>query len=594
MKLEAGVRKYKYMILVFLLAFLPRVVFLLWTYPMSITGDEFFAMMPVAKYLGYDWSIGLASYRYYGFGYSVLLLPFFLLFKDPVVLYRMMVLLMILAQSVIAPISYHLMKKYLKVEKEGHLCVYATICSYLVAVRAVYTYPEFIYVLVVWLLVWVLFRLCEQVENKKARVYNTLLLLMLLVYAYSVHSRAVALWIGVAAGLLYYGIVYRKSLVSLPTIGVVGVVGYLGITKGISMVTGYVMSGVDIRAIGNVSVSFSVLDQMKNVDYWPAWVNIIVGQLNEAVLITGGLAVIVVMVSLALLWNAVFGKGEVKAKVQQKPIYLVVSMVCMGAIGVTIAGQSVSWLVGVDAAMRGVGDPDAFRAITYLRYYGAYMGPVMMMGLAYFYHNREQYLGWYRGAAVAVVLLQGYWVLCILPYIKGFGGSVWDVAPYSGAKGFVDEIRFLSYLPATIMVVLVFASSYFLYKYKKDLVVWAVLDVILVYSYCYNAVNHEGYRGQINYAAVEETLAVLADMEAEGTLPEVIYVEDTYAPGGGQQTKYLYQFCMPTVPCKVGLPEGDTKGVYVAQHPETGASLLEQGYECYEVTEGQYMYINYR
>ena len=134
----------KYIWLAFAIAFLPRLFFVLQSVPVSIGGDEIFAMGPAAKLVGYDWSGVMQDYRYYGYGYTVLLIPFFKLILDPVLLYRMIVLLMALAQSVSAPISYHLMKKYLHVDNEKILCVSSICCSYLVAVRAVYTYPEFI------------------------------------------------------------------------------------------------------------------------------------------------------------------------------------------------------------------------------------------------------------------------------------------------------------------------------------------------------------------------------------------------------------------------------------------------------------------
>ena len=37
---------------------------------------------------------------------------------------------------------------------------------------------------------------------------------------------------------------------------------------------------------------------------------------------------------------------------------------------------------------------------------------------------------------------------------------------------------------------------------------------------------------------------LLKDLESQGTLPDKIYVEDASVDGTGQQTKYLYQFCM--------------------------------------------------
>ena len=374
-----SIRRNKYIWLAFAIAFLPRLFFVLQSDPVSIGGDEIFAMGPAAKLVGYDWSGVMQDYRYYGYGYTVLLVPFFKLIHDPVLLYRMIVLLMALAQSVSAPISYHLMKKYLHVDNEKILCVSSICCSYLVAVRAVYTYPEFIYVLVMWLLAWVLLRMNACVDDKKKKIAYTVLLVLVLFYASTVHSRATAAWLAVAFGIVYYGWVYRKTLVSVPVCLVMGAGAFIVSQKGIEAVLSYVVKASS-SDVANTGVSFSLGYLMEDVKSWPAWVNIIIGQLNEAVVVTGGLAVFAVVALLILLWKGLIrAKGEM-AEVRKMSPYVVVGSVFLAAVLVTIGGQSISWLGGVTNAMYYGGDSDSFRAITYFRYYGAYVGPLLMLG----------------------------------------------------------------------------------------------------------------------------------------------------------------------------------------------------------------------
>ena len=105
-------KKNYYILAAFLIALLPRMIFLGKTYPMSITGDESFLFMPAAEWAGYDWSGLEGLYRYYGYGFIVFLTPLFRLIDDPVLLYRIMVFLMILCQAAAAPISYHIMTQF--------------------------------------------------------------------------------------------------------------------------------------------------------------------------------------------------------------------------------------------------------------------------------------------------------------------------------------------------------------------------------------------------------------------------------------------------------------------------------------------------
>lgn len=581
----------KYIWLAFAIAFLPRLFFALQSDPVSIGGDEIFAMGPAAKLLGYDWSGVMQNYRYYGYGYTMLLIPFFQLFHNPVLLYRMIVLLMAVAQSASAPIAYHLMKKYLNVENEKILCVSSICCSYLVAVRAVYTYPEFIYVLVMWLLAWVLLRLNTCADDRKKKIAYTVLLVLVLFYASTVHSRATAVWIAVVFGIVYYGWVYRKSLVSIPVCLIMGAVGFVVSQKGIEAVLAYFMNASS-SDVSNTGVSFSMGYLLEDVKSWPAWVNIIIGQLNEAIIVTGGLAVFAVVAILILLWKGLRRANNEMAVVQKMSPYVLIGSVFLAAVLVTIGGQSISWLGGVTNAMFYGGDPDAYRAVTYFRYYAAYVGPLLMIGISFFYHKRETIGKLYPVVCVITGLLQGYWVLCILPYISDFNGNCWDFAPFSLTRGFVDEIRLRTYLPATFLVFLVLIISYILYRKNKTQLILGVLCVILIYSYCYNAVYHEGYRGQKNYSYVDDSVQLLKNLEKEGILPDKIYVEDASVDGTGQQTKYLYQFCMLEKPVvSEAPPEKKTEAVFLCQNPEVWSELIDDGYVYGKIAEHEYIYV---
>ena len=102
--MKFNLQKHKYIIIAFLAALLPRLIFLIWTYPMNNTGDELFMFMTPARYAGLDWSGVMEDYRYYGFGLTLFFTPLFRLIDDPVILYRIMVSVMILLQSLIAPV----------------------------------------------------------------------------------------------------------------------------------------------------------------------------------------------------------------------------------------------------------------------------------------------------------------------------------------------------------------------------------------------------------------------------------------------------------------------------------------------------------
>lgn len=578
--------------LAFFIAFLPRMLLLTNVYTLSIGGDEIFSMWPAAKAVGYQWEGVMDQYRYYGYGYSILLIPLMKWIHDPIALYRSMVVLMILAQSLAAPISCHLMKLYLNVENKTILCLTGVACSYLVAVRAVYTYPEFIYTLVVWLIVWVLMKLMNS-EGKK-KIGFTLVVMCLLTYSLTVHLRGVALWGAFLGVFVFYLWVYRKSIVSVPVCILLGCVGYILSRKGIETVLKY-LGNQQVTNMQNTSVGISagVFEILLDPASWTAWLNIIVGQLNEALINTGGLAVAIVIVLLLILWKAVCRKNEiVETKELDYQPYIVVGGFCLLAVVITIGGQSITWLSGVTNAMHG-GDPDAFRACTYFRYYGAYVGPLLMLGIGYF-SKRADILEWVKGKALlAAGILQGYWVFCILPLVCYFNGCVWSYAPYSLAKGFRDDIGLRSYLPGTLMIVVILLVSYYLCGKKKQRIVLWILCAVLMYNYGYNSLFHEGDRGKMNFLYVAGGCELVENLQESGVEIEQVYVEEDYVPMSGQATTYLYQFQLLDIPVFIGEPEVEgEENIFLCFHPENYIELLESGYQIGKVSDQEYVYVS--
>lgn len=584
--------KHKYIWLAFLVALIPRLLFLIKTYPVSISGDELFAMWPVAKLLGRDWSGVMGNYRYYGYGFSVLWIPFMTLIKDPVILYRSMVSLMIFCQAAVAPVSYHLMSRYLHVENKKQVCLLAIASSYLVTVRATYTYPEFIYDLMVWIIAWILLKLItEEVQtNKKAKMFYSLVLILALAYAYMVHSRAVALWGALLVTILLCGWIYRKALVSIPVCLVTGIPAFLLVRVGISKVIGFLEKGQD-GGVSNTStgVSVQLLDWFKNPKSWTAWANIIIGELNESVVLTGGLAVALVVAICLLIWRGFCRESEiVESKKNQYLPYIVIGIFCIFAIGSTIGGQSLTWLGGVTLLMEQSESGDVFRAITYLRYYGAYIGPLFMVGAVYMIKHMD-IMEKIKGKVLLITsLLQGYWVLVILPILCYELGCVWSYAPFSLTKGFAaDSVGLRSYLPATVFVFVFSLVAYKLFKRKKVHVLIGLLCVVLIYTYAFNGFYHERYRGEQNYLSCQPLVEWIREEEEKGSEIDKIYVEE------GALDAYELQYLLADKIVVIGRPD-QSDGAYLCSEKKSIENIdkkLRDKATEYEIDEDTYIYL---
>lgn len=580
-------KKNYYILAAFLIALLPRMIFLGKTYPMSITGDESFLFMPAAEWAGYDWSGLEGLYRYYGYGFIVFLTPLFRLIDDPVLLYRIMVFLMILCQAAAAPISYHIMTQFFSMKDSAMTMFISIACSYLVFARATYVYNEFPYVTVFWLTLWVLLSLQENVKNHRKRFLQTLLLLALLLYEMTLHSRAVTLFLALGVTVVFYFWTYRKCVVSIPAAVAAGAAGLYLCTKGIDYIVSMSSAAASSSEVGNTSVSFSISAIFGSTKSWTAWLYIVLGQVNTMVLFTGGVALFAAVMACVFLWKALIRKE--KTFLEENRNYILVLFYCMSASAITILGQSFSWLPGVTSAAFEGGDPDGLRAITYLRYYGVYFVPVIMLFLVWFCRKKScrQFI---TPVCVTAGILQVFWFCCIIPVFGEGVGTSWEFNAFSLTKGWEDVIRVRTYLPAMGVLIIFLVISIYGIQKKRYMLLVLVFTAVFIYQYMYNCMYHERARGEVNYEYCSAAYEILE--EAGDEVPDEIYVENTSVPVyGGQSIASEYQFLFRDKTIYPWVPEKDTESVYLCVDPETGAALAEAGCRWAEITDNSYIFV---
>ena len=101
--------------------------------------------LPIAKILGWDWSGMIIKPLYYGYGFISFLIPLFALIDDGILLYRIIVVFMILAQALIAPCACYIIRRFFKIKDSKITFLISVSCSYMVTQRAVYVYNEYVF-----------------------------------------------------------------------------------------------------------------------------------------------------------------------------------------------------------------------------------------------------------------------------------------------------------------------------------------------------------------------------------------------------------------------------------------------------------------
>lgn len=434
----------------------------------------------------------------------------------------------------------------------------------------------------------------ENVDNKKKRLFYTIGLVAAMTYAMTLHSRAVTFWIAALVLVGYYFWTYRKWLVSPLFFTVAGAAGYWLAKKGVSHMVAVVLNGGAAEEIGNTTVSFSMRSILESVKSLTGFVYIMLGQINTMFVFATGLAMFAVIVGIIFLWKALLRKPELFQEAERKESsnYVVVAVFCLAAVAVTIIGNSFSWLGGITSMLETGESNDAVRALTYLRYYAAYFGPIMMIGLTYSYKKKDAFQKLFPYVLGCVILIEGFWTVCILPYVANCGGTISEYAPFSFTDSWTDKIGLRTYLPGMALVFVMLFIFYWCYKKRRLNLVVGILCCFLLYEYAYTALITEGKRGEINYTYVDDIYGVLHPLDAKGELPQELYVQKSTTVETYQSTNYQYQFYFKNHKIVQGLPPREAdEAVFLTSFFMEYPELVEEGYLCAQLDDLEYIHV---
>ena len=537
--------------LTFLLVFIPKVILCYFMYPVSVLSDEVATIAGATLLTRCDWSSVVSHAGYYGTGMSILVAPLLWVTDNPLVIYQAIGLVCTFSQSITAVIGYSILSKYFRIKNQAVLIIFSVTASYLVAVRGILIFNEHVLILVAWIVVWILLKLQNILADKKKRVFYTILLVLILTYGLTLHTRAILLWIAVGFAIIFYSWTHRKCLISVPTAFIGGGIGYMLSSIYLSIVQRklwLVGSGTEIRN-GSITTSgqFSLLFDSEN---WRAWANIILGQLHTVGIMTGGILILAALIVIHLLWTSVFFRKKFLMKSGAEAEYTrtayPVLIFCVAFIAMNIAGQSVSWLRnGIHAINSGYwSDAYGVKGFTYVRYLAPTMGPLLLVFLGYAYQCREKVLIYMKPALAALCVLEFYWMVCIVPYLVH---NTQQVAlefyfPFSFQK-FTDDLSIKIFFPPIFFTFGLFFLFWWGLQKRKIQIPIGILAVGLIYSYIFLGVTWDLAGERKGYAHGNAGYELLHSIQDEVELPKEITVQDIRNIGD-HQNWFIYQILL--------------------------------------------------
>lgn len=585
------VKKYKFYIIIFLVTFVPRFILGLSAIPVRTISDEVATISSAAFLAGKDWSNVVSKAGYYGFGYTALFAPLFRITNNPFFLYRTMILGEVLMQAGVGLIAFWLLKKYYKIEDQIYAALCAIACSYMVVTRAMIVYNEHALIFCSWLMAAILLKLtkiCETPEQK-GKIKYSIILMAILTYTLTLHTRSIAFWLVLAVVFVLYLVSERKDLISWKIVVLFLMIGFPMAKYLVSVVQKKVWQATGNGTLRNdkIKVNFSL--DFLSAEKRGAWINIILGQFNTVSLITGGLFFFAIVISVLLFGvylKKVLGKNrELKLEWNYLIIFLFFGMLILG----TVSAQSLTWLKQTKTAMEeGVGTwKYGMKSVTYIRYIGPYLGPVLMVTLAYLKQKKKLMMISVTSLCVTLLVLL-VWAKRIYPYVKYNTYALECYLPFS-----FQNIRNLDmskniYIPLSLVAAALVVIFFICLQQKKHFVIAGLLAGFLMYQYCYNAVFYDLCDQRANFELVRESYEWMLENQQQYDFDEIYVIDGREKED--HQTFYLYQFLlndykvMPTI--------NDTSDVKILFTNTENCPLdITSGYQCIVINNDQYVWV---
>ena len=171
------------------------------------------------KLRGDNWTDYLrADGYYYKYGQLLFQLPFIVLIKSNVVLYRVLLFVNAVLVSFIPVCAFQILTKHLRCADRKISWGIALLTGVIPAVtlNSKYTWAEPLLMLLPWLIMLLLFNAMDKESHARNRRLYGLLLGFLQTYAYMVHNRGLVILAASLLSVLFLRFVWKKKCISLP------------------------------------------------------------------------------------------------------------------------------------------------------------------------------------------------------------------------------------------------------------------------------------------------------------------------------------------------------------------------------------------
>lgn len=599
---EREFRKAEYF-LVFLIALVPKLIFVLLHHqPFRTPMDEMVTLATAAYGAGYDWSpLVVSAEHYYGGGFTFFLSPLFRLIDNPQILFAVILSIYAVLQSISAPIACYISRHHMKIKDRKILYLISIASAYLVVARSQTSLNEHAVIAVTWGIAFFLCKLVEYQHSYRKKSCATICLFLLMSYGLTIHERTKMYWIVIVLTVLIYYLFQKKWLVAKFPAVIAGGMGYYLAGEFVTWVKKSVWLWQEGEELTNTSVEIPITSEMfRDKEFYQAIVSAVFGQIHTSFIFTCGLTAVAivcfVLIFVKYYKKAFFGKKETEENSEETNGVMDYVFVLLLFFTFCICGAvfalSLIWSKQIMNALRG-NETYGFKAYTYIRYYGNYLGPFFYGILVYLYYRKEtvkKKLFWILGI---YAVIQGLFLVLNLPYIRHSNVAsevYWPFALWHYFSGEYD-VRTYVYLLGILVATAFFAVILRLLWKKKYQSFLGVFLGILLFQYGWNALYWDGLFMESYQAQTDAGYEFIQKLEEEKiTLPKEIYVKSTAKMG--QNPSYVYQFLLKEYTLIPEIPDITTENVILLCNESNIEKVQKAGYTVYVLDEDEYVATN--
>lgn len=490
---------------------------------LHISTDEMGVLSSAAYFSGYDWS-GIVSKLdgYYGFGQSIMYIPLFLIIKNPIHLYKAILILNSIIVSIIPIIVYKIIDEYLDIKTEILKYLISLACAlfptYLIYSK--WAWYEAILSLVPWIILLILLHELKN-YNKKYKLINSILLGVILCYSYACHGRALAFILATFIVILIVSIINNHKIAYYSAL-----VGTIGIFYCIFNYLKIVLLKNLWRVSGEGDLVNTLPDSLKKIfDIFSkeGFLSLTLGFLGQffyAMTSSYGIVLLAIIIIIKFIFE---NRNKFQnLKDQEKNFFLI----CLYGIILFMIALSIS----VVFLQSGISDPDSRGDyLIYGRYFSNVVGILIFICL-YSFCNKKITAKQFLMSIILFIVCSILVLIFISPKVNSRTNianiPILNILPYIGTNPiyYINQIDFVRLIMITgIIFVIILVLAY----KKKYILAMISICICFLYTYYYVAYNMIIPNSDTNYNQVVNSMSIINNFDnMYEKYPNIYYVDE--------------------------------------------------------------------